>query len=532
MLRVDQLRGGRRVPVGAWGVFADHGTVNKSTFHYYNGDHSAAAHRVFEAARAPRRPRGPAARTWCSSTGTARRATCPPASTAPGRRPPSGSGAARPPRCSPPGARPGAGSAAPSRARLALDARVLLRPADPVRQARRHRRVRALVPDRLGGGPRAALRRHQAARSRAAGSTPRWSRRDRKTPTLTDPGHTLEPTAVPLTAARLGDRVIVSVPGEMTVELARRTRAAAAARDGRLRPAPGGDRRLRQRVRLLPHHPGGVRGAALRGRHDRVRAGQRRVHRLRARRPGRARSRAARPPRSRRRSTPRAACGPTARPIRAARRRDGSSGSRARPGASNARRSPGAAPPTGSTGRSTGPSSRSSATRRAAGAPWTTTAACASSGGSTTTGRRSSASPCSTRAGAAPTGPAWEPPRNAPAGRYRFVVSARRYRLASRTLRPPARPLAPDREAPGPPRPAGAGAPLPGARAGARPHDPARAVRARAPSPLIVGGRRSVRTLGEGGVLLVKPGRRLGAVPAGAARDRFGNVNGKPFRLR
>ena len=49
----------------------------------------------------------------------------------------------------------------------------------------------------------------------------------RKIPALTDPGHTLEPTAVPLTAARIGDRVLVSVPGEMTVELARRTRAAA-----------------------------------------------------------------------------------------------------------------------------------------------------------------------------------------------------------------------------------------------------------------------------------------------------------------
>ena len=41
---------------------------------------------------------------------------------------------------------------------------------------------------------------------------------------------------MPLTAARIGDRVLVSVPGEMTVELARRTRAAARAGDGRLRP--------------------------------------------------------------------------------------------------------------------------------------------------------------------------------------------------------------------------------------------------------------------------------------------------------
>ncbi len=48
------------MPVGAWAVFANHGTVNKSTFQYYNGDHGGVAHRVFEAAlrRAGRVGRG------------------------------------------------------------------------------------------------------------------------------------------------------------------------------------------------------------------------------------------------------------------------------------------------------------------------------------------------------------------------------------------------------------------------------------------------------------------------------------------
>ena len=52
VLRVDKLvrRRGRRVrvPVGGWSTFADHGTVTKSSFQFYNGDHHASAMRVFE----------------------------------------------------------------------------------------------------------------------------------------------------------------------------------------------------------------------------------------------------------------------------------------------------------------------------------------------------------------------------------------------------------------------------------------------------------------------------------------------------
>lgn len=51
VLRVDKLarRRGRRVrvPIGAWSNFANHGTVTKSEFEAYNGDHHAAASRVF-----------------------------------------------------------------------------------------------------------------------------------------------------------------------------------------------------------------------------------------------------------------------------------------------------------------------------------------------------------------------------------------------------------------------------------------------------------------------------------------------------
>jgi neutral ceramidase len=53
VLRVDKLRRVkgklRRVPIGAWSTFANHGTVTKSSFQYYNQDHFASAMQVFEA---------------------------------------------------------------------------------------------------------------------------------------------------------------------------------------------------------------------------------------------------------------------------------------------------------------------------------------------------------------------------------------------------------------------------------------------------------------------------------------------------
>ena len=53
VLRVDKVRRGKkgrtkRIPIGAWSTFADHGTVTKSSFQYYNADHHASAMRVFE----------------------------------------------------------------------------------------------------------------------------------------------------------------------------------------------------------------------------------------------------------------------------------------------------------------------------------------------------------------------------------------------------------------------------------------------------------------------------------------------------
>ena len=50
VLRVDHVRGGRRVPIGAWSNFANHGTVNPSDFQVYTQDHHGPASRTLEGA--------------------------------------------------------------------------------------------------------------------------------------------------------------------------------------------------------------------------------------------------------------------------------------------------------------------------------------------------------------------------------------------------------------------------------------------------------------------------------------------------
>ncbi|HUR52079.1 MAG TPA: neutral/alkaline non-lysosomal ceramidase N-terminal domain-containing protein [Mycobacteriales bacterium] len=48
VLRVDKTVGGARRPVGIWSTFADHGTVNKFQFGVYNADHHGSATRIVE----------------------------------------------------------------------------------------------------------------------------------------------------------------------------------------------------------------------------------------------------------------------------------------------------------------------------------------------------------------------------------------------------------------------------------------------------------------------------------------------------
>ena len=48
VLRVDKVRGRRSIPIGIWSTFANHGTVNPYTFNVYNADHHGAATRIAE----------------------------------------------------------------------------------------------------------------------------------------------------------------------------------------------------------------------------------------------------------------------------------------------------------------------------------------------------------------------------------------------------------------------------------------------------------------------------------------------------
>jgi neutral ceramidase len=48
VLRVDRVTRKRRIPMGAWLNFADHGTVNPFQFGVYNADHHGPASRIFE----------------------------------------------------------------------------------------------------------------------------------------------------------------------------------------------------------------------------------------------------------------------------------------------------------------------------------------------------------------------------------------------------------------------------------------------------------------------------------------------------
>ena len=528
VLRVDQLSDGKRVPVGAWGVFADHGTVNKSTFPYYNGDHGAAAHRAFEAAvrRGGRVGRsqdvvlvygngaagdvsagldrsGPAAAEW---VGRREAGAMLSAWRAAGRRltrtPELASRWTRVCFC---------GQQTPF-GRLA-DTAVF--------------GLSYLTGSEEGRGPLFD----------ATGNALEGSRLDapvepqgRKTPTLTDPDHTLEPTAVPLTAARIGETVLVSVPGEMTVELARRTRTAALdamAGSGPRRVVVAGYANEYISYLTTPeeyeaqHYEGGttVYGPAsgpfvasalgdLAGRLARGEAAPKPypfdpTRGLRPDGPAFPRG---------------AAAGRIVRQPRAARRlgrpsvswrggADGLDRPLERAFVSVQRRVPGGW--------------RTVDDDRGLRILWRVDDDRSQELGIPVLDSR--------RRGTYRAW--WEPPRHAPAGSYRFVVTATRYRLASRpfTLRP-ARSLRV-------------------AKVRARPGLLALVLRYPAAVPerdltirpgrarrgtvtVLVGARRRVLPLGEGGVLVLRPRGATVRAPAGGARDRYGNVNGRAFSAR
>ena len=224
LLRVDRLAGGRRVPLGAWSTFANHGTVNHSTFPYYNADHHASAARVFEAAvrRAGRVPLGrPVVNVYGNSD--------------------AGDVSAGLTRFGPAAAeRVGRREArAMVRAWRQAGASMSLRPRLEWRWTRvcfcgQDTPFGPLADHAVFGS--AYLTGSEEGRGPlfdATGDIYEGRRLDApvgaqgvKVPARSDDDRTLEPTSVPLTAARIGDRLVVTVPGEATAELGRRTRSA------------------------------------------------------------------------------------------------------------------------------------------------------------------------------------------------------------------------------------------------------------------------------------------------------------------
>jgi neutral ceramidase len=227
VLRVDKLirrghrRGRRRIPIGAWTTFADHGTVNRSEFQVYNEDHHGAAMRVFEsqvrkAGRVTRQQlvanvygnsdegdisaglhrSGPAAADYVGRTE----------------------------------------AAAMFRAWRLAGKRLTRRPRLDVRWTRVCLCGQAVDGGHIASSPEVGspfLTGSEEGRGPLYDQT-HTSFEGRRSPVVTneEQGHKLGipvgdvPHAVPLTALRVGSRMIVSVPGEATAETGRRIRAA------------------------------------------------------------------------------------------------------------------------------------------------------------------------------------------------------------------------------------------------------------------------------------------------------------------
>ena len=525
VLRVDKMIGGRQVPVGMWSTFADHGTVVRYQFTYYNRDHHGAATQLVEDAirRAGQVPpdqevvnaygntdegdqtaglhrAGPAAadyvgRVEASAFMRAWRQAGSQMTATPilGRR------WTRMCWC---GQQTAAGPVA-DRAEFGLP---------------------QFTGSEEGRGPLFDVTgvpfegHHQPV-----GTGPQGNK-------IAAPLPVEVPEAVPLMALRIGPRMIVSIPGEMTAGMGRRVRDAVtdAARGSGVTGAVISG--LANEYVDYFTTPAGVRRPALRGRGDHLRTRQRggapgglgRSH------PS-AWSRAARR-RSPIRTTRETGSRPTPPRSRSAPRAPPSPASTARkPGGWGAPASPGAARCAASTARSNAPSSRSSAApRAAAGKPST----------------RTSASPCcgeSTRT--ASTWPAGSRASTSLSARYRFRITANRYALtsnpfdlrANKGLRPrrvaaPAGKVAVVLDYPRARVREEIGDPLPDASASLT-HRPPSAASGRV--TFIVDGQPITVQAGPGGRFEVSanPGDQI-RIPAGAGRDGFGNRTGQDFAFQ
>jgi len=235
VLRVDRLVAGRRVPLGAWSAFANHGTVNRSTFAYYNADHHATAARAFEAGvrRAGRVPRRrPVVNVYGNSdagdVSAGLHAYGPAQAERVGRREAAAMLTAW--------RRAGANLTRTPRLESRWTRVCFCGQSTPAGPLADHAvfGMSYLTGSEEGRGPLfdATGDIYEGRRLSAPEGV-----QGVKVVGRSDDDRTLEPTAVPLTAVRFGDRLIVTIPGEATSELGRRTRAAvlAAARPAGVR---------------------------------------------------------------------------------------------------------------------------------------------------------------------------------------------------------------------------------------------------------------------------------------------------------
>ena len=224
VLRVDKLLGRRYLPVGTWSTFADHGTVNRYTFGVYGDDHHASATRVLEDQL--RRTGGvPAEQDVVNAYGNTDEGDMSAGLTTNG-----------PAYADEVGRRE---AAAMLVAWQAAGARMTDRPALDVRWTRMCFCGQGTAAGPVASRPVTGLplfTGSEEGRGPLFDST-RVPFEGRVSP-IVDPvdpaqGHKIivtrdsgAPPAVPLLAARIGERLVATVPGEMTVEMGRRVRAA------------------------------------------------------------------------------------------------------------------------------------------------------------------------------------------------------------------------------------------------------------------------------------------------------------------
>jgi neutral ceramidase len=233
VLRVDRVHRGRLIPLGGWLEFADHGTVDPYTFGVYSGDHQGPAARVFEAAvrREGHVPRND------EVVGAYGNSDAGDMSAGLGRRGP---------------AKADEVGRAEARAMLkawrAAGRRLTGHPAFDWRWT-----TECFCGQEVAGGGTVAtspsvglpfLTGSEENRGPLYDLTHVNHEGDRLPLDVGPQGRKIQavgppeaswPTAVPLVAIHLGDRLMVSVPGEMTVEMGRRLRTAVAAVAGPLR---------------------------------------------------------------------------------------------------------------------------------------------------------------------------------------------------------------------------------------------------------------------------------------------------------